>query len=73
LGDVPAVVLVPDGVLVPDEDDVPDKDELPDEEELPDEDGAALAGAATATTAPPRAARPNVKIAAPLAMRVLIT
>jgi hypothetical protein len=34
--------------------------------------GAALAGAATATTVPPRAASPNVNRAAVLAMRVLI-
>ena len=33
---------------------------------------SALAGAAMATTVPPRAASPNVKTAAALAMRVLI-
>ncbi len=64
-------VVVPDVVLVPDVEVSPDEeaDELDDEEvELV----SALAGAAMATTVPPRAASPNVNRAAVLAMRVLI-
>lgn len=43
-----------------------------DDEVVSDALGAALAGAATVRTVPPRAASPNVKTAAVLAMRVLI-
>jgi hypothetical protein len=55
---VPAVVLADDDEVLPD-------DEV--------EPVSAYAGAATATTAPPRAARPNVARAAVLAMQFLIT
>ena len=43
-----------------------------DVEVVPDAPGVALAGAAIATTVPPRAPMPNVNTAAALAMRVLI-
>ncbi len=80
---VPDVVLVPDAEVVPDvvlvlDVDDEDVDELlEDEVELPDDElvavsGAALPGVATARAVPPRAASPNVKMAAVLAIRVLI-
>ena len=59
------VVLAPELAVLPDED---DEAELPDDEVEP---VSALAGEAAATTAPPRAARPNVTRAAVPAIRVL--
>jgi hypothetical protein len=68
-------VLAPDGVSVPDLEVLPDEDdegELSDDEFVPDAPASALAGAAPAERAAPMAARPKVKSAAVLAMRVLI-
>ncbi|TPG37088.1 hypothetical protein [Mycolicibacterium hodleri] len=75
---LPVAEVVPDAEDAPDDgapdvDELPDGDESPDEDELPDEPVSAWAGAATATTAPPRAAMPNETKAAVLAIRVLIT
>jgi hypothetical protein len=58
--------------VVPDVEVVPDEDVEPYEDHVPDEEGAALAGAAMVRAVPPRAASPNVKMAAELAMRVSI-
>jgi hypothetical protein len=71
----PPEPLTPDGVLMPDKLLVSDVEVVPDEDDVDEVSVvpvSALAGAATATTAPPKAARPNVKTAAVLAMRVLI-
>jgi len=62
----PSVVLVPDVEVEPDV----EVDEVLSDDEV--EPVSALAGAAIATTVPPRAASPNAKIAAVLAIRVVI-